>query len=109
MYNIISVLYYYFNDKNCFIQKILLITKRNDINWYNDITNFKKKPLIYLFIKLKDESATGKTISSHILDSELNNICLLEIHTLNLYNSEPTLLSKNEILKLMFDEWINQT
>jgi hypothetical protein len=106
-YIILSILHYYFNDKNCLITKVLLIVNRNDIKWYNDITNFKKKPLLYLLVKLKDNLHDSTHVSSHITDSELNNNVCIEIYTLNLNNSKPIILSREDILKLMFDEWVS--
>lgn len=101
---ILAILYYYFNNKNCVITKVLLIVYKNDFKWYNDITNFKKKPLLYLLIKLKEELKDTSHTSSHITDSELNNNFSIEISTLNNINTLPILLEKNILLKLMFDD-----
>ena len=101
---ILIILHYYFNNKNCIILKTLLIVNRSGIKWYNDISAYKNKPLIYLLIKFKDEFKVNNHISSHISDTELNSDLSIEIHTVNPHNTLPVLISRQELTNIIYKE-----
>lgn len=104
MYLILVFLDFYKNDKYCIIQKILLSTNKLEIKWYNDITNYIKKPLLFLVLKLREDWFDNSSSESHIFNSEINNVFILEIFTLNEINKLPTLISKDELFNKLLKE-----
>ena len=84
------ILDFYINDKRCVISRISLIKYKDGVYWYNDLTPFKKKSLIYLMLKLRESNLTHGVESTHIDESSLINYKIsLEIVTLNVKNILP--------------------
>lgn len=100
---------FYFNNKNCIISKILLSSYKNNIKWYNDITNLKKKPLFYLLVRLKDDLREGRNLSSHINNNDTNTPFTIEIFTLNKDNITPLIKTKDEVLECIYLDWMGQS
>jgi hypothetical protein len=107
LYLILSTLYYYFNEHSCIISQIVLISDRNGCKWYNNITDYKNKHIIYLFFRLKGEYFDFDHSNSHITDSEFNNNVVIEIHTLNINNNRPKIIPKKKFLKKIIKDWEN--
>ena len=105
--DIIRVLYYYINDESCILIKILLVSHKNNTKWYNDITTNKVIGLFDILFKLKGVGSEKTSAeSTHITESVLNSESAIEIYTLNSKNSMPLLLSREEILKILYGEWL---
>lgn len=81
--------------------------EKNQTKHYNDITKFKNLPLAYLLLKFKEELEDSGYVSSHIKESDLNQIVWIEIYTLNRENPQPHPLSKEELLKKMINDWVD--
>jgi hypothetical protein len=95
---------FYKNNESCIIQKILLSTDKLGIKWYNDITNYTKKPLLFLALKLREEWVDNINAESNIFDTEVNNVYILEIHTLNEVNTLPNLITKEKLYDKLLKE-----
>lgn len=102
-------IHYYTNNKDCIVSKILLISRIDKTNWYNDITPYINKNLLFLYMRIKDTLLYDNTIkNTHITEEYLNNNTILEIHTLNLKNLPPRLISREDILQIMYKDWMKQ-
>lgn len=107
--DIITILYYYINNKDCIILKILLISNKKNLKWYNDITPYINKNLLLFYTKIKTNiSNDNKIEETHITENDLNIDTILEIYTLNEDNRRPELLSRKEILDVMYKDWLKQ-
>ena len=104
IYLILVFLDFYKNDKYCIIKKILLSTNRVGIKWFNDITSYKKKPLIFLVLKLRDEWVDNSNSGSNIFNTETNNSYSLEILTVNENNNMPVTISKRQLYEKLLKE-----
>lgn len=107
MYTILNIIDFYKKDKNCIIQKILLSSNKSGIKWYNDITIFTKKPLIYLILKMREDWTDNSHNDSHINFSETNNKFTLEITTINPDNTHPILLDITKFKENLVLETLN--
>ena len=109
--NIITVLMiidFYIQDSTTIILKIILITKKNHVNWYNDITNYKNLNLIFLYMRLRDELFQKENKNdTHITLGDLNLDAQIEIQTLNDVNVKPKLVDREFFLKKLYEHWLN--
>jgi hypothetical protein len=74
------------------------------IKWYNDVTLYIKKPLIFLLLKMRGESVDNTVNDSHIDFSETNLTYFLEIHTINILNPQPIIMDKDSFKKILTKE-----
>ena len=102
--DILNIIYFYI--KTSIISKILLVINRNGVDWYNDITAFTKKSLLFLWVKLNEYNIYKQTHSSHITEDEINNQCRVIIETINKDNHYPVLIGKKKFQSIIFNEWI---
>lgn len=79
-------------------------TNRIGIKWYNDITSYKKKPLIFLVLKLRDEWIDNSITGSNVFNTETNNSYSLEIYTVNESNIMPIIISKEQLYEKLLKE-----
>ena len=83
---------------------MILSSNKMGIKWYNDITTYIKKPLIFLLLKMRGEHIDNTTNDSHIDFSENNTIYFLEIHTINIINPYPLLMDKDSFKNILTKE-----
>lgn len=103
-------MYFYKNQKNTLIVKINIIKDINGVKWYNDITSYKNKPIIFLLVKLNERKIKLGVESTHILETNLDDYSIvLEILTLNLNNSTPQLMPNDDFKKILFNEFMSFT
>ena len=75
---------------------------------YNDVTHYKHTSFIYFFFKIQENTKFHEKSSTHInlytdeVDFEV------EIHTVNINNTEPQLLPTKEFLDIIYKQWIEQ-
>lgn len=103
MYPIIACLDFYKNN-NCVIKKILLSTDKLGIRWYNDVTLYIKKPILFIMLKLREEWVDSSNSESHIFSTEMNSTYILEIFTLNKVNELPNIITKEKLYDKLLRE-----
>lgn len=102
--DVLRVLYFYINASECFIEQIVLISKKDQMTWYNDVTQYKNNSLIFLFFKIKSQQIEKKNKTSNITEYDLQNYAVLEIRTINEHNAAPTVVGRMVFLRLMYAE-----
>ena len=58
--DILNILFFYINNKDCIISKVLLISNKGNLRWYNDITPYINKNLLLLYNKIKSDISENK-------------------------------------------------
>lgn len=107
--DLIIILHYYINNKDCIISKVLLIANKNHLKWYNDITPYVNKNLLLLYTKIKSNTSDiAKVGETHFSEEDINIDTILEIHTVNRANKAPKIISKKEMLDIMYADWVKQ-
>jgi hypothetical protein len=101
-------LFFYLKNNDTIITKILIVSYKNNIPWYNDVTHYKNISFIKILLETQDEIFRDKTESTHILDSSVldTNICIY-IHTLNNTNPTPKAISNKAFKLLLFKEFMS--
>lgn len=103
MYPILACLDFYKNNK-CVIRKILISTDKLGIRWYNDVTIYIKKPILFIVLKIREEWVDNSIAESHIFSTETNRAYTIEIFTLNEINELPNLISKEKLYERLLGE-----
>ena len=106
--DVLMVFDFYINNVHCVISRINLIKFINGVFWYNDLTKYKNKSILFFLLKLREGVSKSGVESTHILESNLlNHDVILEIKTINRDNLTPTITSREDFKKKLFDEWMN--
>lgn len=105
--DLLQIIYFYKNNTNSGIVKLLLKNKKYETIWINDITSYLKNPMIFLWVRLTSELNIDSNLEqTNIYSTDLNETSTLEITTLTEINIKPKLKNKNEFITIVFNEWI---
>ena len=105
---LLQYLDFYIKQNKGGIVKILLCTKKNEIMWYNDITAFKEKHLLFLHLHMKNIKPKEIHQDSGASEGELSIYCKLIIETVNKVNAHPVLKTRIEFLTELYLDWLAQ-
>ncbi len=102
-------LFFYLKNNDTIITKILIVSYKNNIPWYNDVTHYKNTSLIKILLETQDEIFKDKTESTHILDNSILDTNIhIYIHTLNEVNPTPKPISNKAFKILLFKEFMSR-
>ena len=104
-----KLIYFYLKQPECIIYKILLLGKKNNIETYNDISNYHYKSFIYFYFKLNEALNKHENVSSHIGVNQEYNDFTIELYLLKPINVvEPVLMDTKEFLDIIYNQWLEQ-
>ena len=107
--DLITPIHYYVTNKGCVISKVLLISQKKNTDWYNDITPYVSSNLLVLYARIKGTLLDDTRLeSTHITEEHIAVGAILEIHTLNLVNEPPKLISRKAMLDAIYKDWLKQ-
>jgi hypothetical protein len=105
--DILNAVHYYKTSGFCVIRKMLVRRDKGGLKWYNDVTPYRSMPTSMLLLRLRDKTVKTAVESTHILDNSQDwaNTSII-IHTVNKENALPVLMSREDFIRHMFDEWV---
>lgn len=106
--DILTVLDFYKNSKDCYIIEVILRVYYFDKYTQRDITKFMNNSLILLYYDIKLNSIKTRSVDSGLVEDDFSKKCILCIKTTNIDNRIPVHLNKKRFLKRLYSEWINQ-
>lgn len=105
---LLQIIYYYDNLNRGNLYNIILGVENKGTMWFNDITSFKHKHLLFLHLHLKQIIPPVRGLDSDIGESDLKKQTMLILKTITAHNEHPVIEERSCFLKKMFEDWITQ-